>query len=46
MSRVAVAHSRHQRPDELARLLGADGYDVVTAPVRRSLIDRLAGVRT
>ena len=39
---VAVAHSRRSIPEELARLLCSDGYEVVSVPVRQSLIERLA----
>lgn len=41
MSRVAVAHSRHHRPYQLVDLLLDNGYDIVTATVRRSLIAEL-----
>jgi two-component system, OmpR family, response regulator MtrA len=43
MPTIAVAHSRHHRPDELVDLLIENGYDLVTATVRRSLIAELAG---
>ena len=42
MAVVAVAQSRQNSSDALTRLLVAEGYDVVTAPVRRSLIELLS----
>jgi DNA-binding response OmpR family regulator len=44
MAVVAVAHSRHGTSDVLIRVLTDDGYDVVAAPVRRSLMEVLAGI--
>ena len=44
MSKIAVVHSRHDRPDVLVELLTEDGYEVDTAAVRRSLIAELADV--
>jgi DNA-binding response OmpR family regulator len=42
---VAVAHSRRLPSAELSTLLAAEGYDVVTTPVRRSLIEELTEVQ-
>jgi two-component system, OmpR family, response regulator MtrA len=41
---VAVAHSRHTSPNGLIRVLDDAGYEVVATPVRRSLMELLAGV--
>ena len=38
---VVIAHSRRARPEGLPALLEADGYEITTIPVQRSLVEQV-----